>query len=54
LTKIQIKEDGNWVTIWGEDNTAKTTYTSENYNNWLPTLVTQVPSQTILSYAGTG
>ena len=44
LTKIQIKEDGNWVTIWGEDNTAKTTYTSENYNNWLPTLATQVPS----------
>ena len=44
FTKIQIKEDGNWVTIWGEDNTAKTTYTSENYDDWLPTLATLVPS----------
>ena len=44
FTKIQIKEDGNWVTIWGEDNTAKTTYASENYDDWLIALATQVPS----------
>ena len=40
FTEIQIKEDGNWVTIWGEDNLAKNTYTSENYDDWLPTLAT--------------
>ncbi len=50
FTKVQIREDGNWVTIWGEDNTAKNTYTSEKYDEWLTdevlltTLVTLVPS----------